>query len=123
MLNQAHRFLEPLPEGCPPPHAVAIDQPIVVYRLVGTDPPTMCDFRSHRCKFPNKRFRDECTASGLSVFTMPNGARKNLRRSGSEVWEFVLNAGDGYIMRDENSSHCTWWPFDSWSGLNSGQAV
>ena len=122
--HQPGVFLETLPSDCPPQAAEGIDRPMVVYRLVTSDPPTMEDFRSKNDKNPNNPFvADKCKASGLSVFEKKSDVKKKMRRRDSKIWRFTLQNGDGIIIRDKKSSHCTWWPYANWNKLRDGQVV
>ncbi len=120
-------FREPLPEGCPPSEADEITQARVVFRLVHTDLPTGCDFRSKRSERPNDQFGvSECQALGLSVFSQVNDARKQLKipaLKGMLICQVTLVKGAGYLMKTGRRSHFTWWPLSDFDVLNNCQMV
>ena len=109
-------FREPLPDHCPPEGAEEISKPSQVYRLVRTDPPTECDFRSQREENPNRQFRDitECQVRGVSVFTDRKDAEERASRlprfRGYFICRVHLEEGAGYIQKTGQGSHHTWWP-------------
>lgn len=109
-------FRELLPAGdCPPADAEEIVEPIEVYRLVRTDPPTDADFRSQRCEHPRTKYRGvtECRARGVSVYTDSADAAGKLalpQFKGRMVCRVTLDAGAGWIEPFGRDSHHTWWP-------------
>ena len=110
-------YLEPLPEECPPDRSDEIDEPLVVYRFVETDPPTESDFASQRALRPNKAFDGvtECIARGLSVCTdlqRSIGKRKRMRNlRGKLICRVTLRQGAGRIEQtSKDPAHYTWWP-------------
>lgn len=107
-------YLEPLPEGCPPLEAAAIESPLAVFRLVKANPPTAQDFRSQRALKPGARFSvSECQARGLSVFTEKRDCANLLKLAhmrGGMIARVQLEAGAGRIQQTNTPSHHTWWP-------------
>ena len=113
------RYYERLPPDCPPQDAVEITEPIKLYRLVKTLPPRVEDFESYRTLRPNDHFgRDECKASGLSVYTRRSSAENQLRRPnfrGCHVCELDLGSGAGKLQRSGGrGAHRTWWPYSGY---------
>ena len=121
--HSSRRFLECLPEGCPPPDADEIKDVKVVYRLVRTDPPTDSDFRSQRAENPDKRFNtSECRARGLSVFSRIKDAENVLKlptRRKMRICQVTLVNGAGFIQKTGRGSHFTWWPLADFDILSS----
>ena len=73
-------WAEDLPEGCPPPDAIAPGSEIF-FRAVLTFPPTEIDFQSQRKQQPNKYYSNECEARALSMFSTLEGC-KQLKKYG-----------------------------------------
>ena len=121
-------YREPLPEDCPPPQAVEIDGPRIVYRLVENDPPADADFSSWRALNPASptRTASECQSRGVSVYSRPRDVRKMIERSGAaEAWvcEVALDRGAGRIQKTGGRSHYTWWPLADFDILARCQVV
>ena len=101
----------------PPATAAEIVQRRQVYRLVSTAQPTDADFMSVRAKNPDLRFRPaskECRARGLSAH-ISRASAEHYRKSTSKLAEYriclvQLEPGAGYIQRNGEKEHCTWWP-------------
>ena len=125
------KYLEPLPDGCPPDDAEEIVEPRIVYRLVRSAPPSRDDFRSLRSLNPGLVYEDadtECRANGVSVFIDLEFAhrrrreRRNLR--GMLICEVVLDKGAGRIQQPNlKSAHCTWWPLADYDILANCQVI
>ncbi len=115
-------YREPLLDDCPPDDAEEIDAPRIVYRLARNNPPTDDDFRSQRAEKPTARFNvSECRARGVSVFTNLRDAERQTRRLTQCL--ITLTAGAGRILKTGDSSHHTWWPYDSYDILVNCQMV
>ena len=109
------RYLEPLPEGCPPDEADEITTERLVFRLVRTHPATLDDFRSQRAEKPDAVFKGitECQARGLSVHTERRDCTKLLklpRLRTMIVATLRLVAPAGRLQKTFQPSHHTWWP-------------
>lgn len=110
-------FREELNADCPPATAAEIVQRLQVYRLVSTAQPTDADFMSVRAQNPDLRFRPaskECRARGLSAH-ISRASAEHYRKSTSKLAEYriclvQLEPGAGYIQRNGEKEHCTWWP-------------
>lgn len=122
------KYRESLPADCPPAEADEVDEVVDVYRLVRTLPPTDSDFRSQRAEHPERAFTNvsECQATGVSVFTSAQEARKKLasvRFRGMHVCRVRLRNGAGRILKTGGGSHHTWWPFAEFDILHECAAV
>ena len=108
------QYHEQLPPNCPPLDAVEITEPTKLYRLVETLPPSAKDFKSYRALRPDDDFgKEECKASGLSVYTRRSSAenrRRSANFSGYHVCELDLGSGAGKLQRG-GGAHRTWWPY------------
>ena len=115
------RYLEELPPECPPSEAKLIETPIKVFRLVKTNPPTTDDFKSQLLLQPRRKFKDECIARGLSVWSSREKC-KNVRRlpvyKNSFLCKVSLDSGAGHIKWNGDSFHHTWWPFATYNIIN-----
>lgn len=65
----AHFFMENLPHRCPPGNASIVKNRVRVYQLVKNNPPQNSDFLSAKKLQPNRRFKNDCLALGVSVWT------------------------------------------------------
>ena len=119
-------YHEPLPPDCPPEDAVEISEPITMYRLVKTLPPTVEDFRSYRSLRPTDDFSNNlCKASGLSVYSTHASAERQLRRpvfARYHVCKLRLNTGAGKIQKTGGTHH-TWWPYSGYLVSTDAGAV
>jgi hypothetical protein len=109
------------PSECPPTDAE--DASVEVFRIVSSDPPAACDFKSFAQTNP-KKHGGKCKPSGLSVFTGLGDALKYLRRVQGEVQgdarrtliaRALLSPEAGKIQHTPSSlhnSHHTWWAPD-----------
>lgn len=102
------------PEDCPPIAAKDADGE-EVYRLVDQNPPSDLDFISHRLRYPNREFRDECKACGLSIFTKLEDSI-TLRKRLPALRDTLIAMGNlpndaGKILPTPwmGNSHHTWW--------------
>ena len=121
-------YREPLPADCPPPDAVEIVEPRIVYRFVRNNPPTFDDFRSQRAINPRGRWSvSECQARGVSVFMnldSANEVRQEVENlHGTLICEVVLDEGAGRIRSAGSRSHCTWWPLADYDILAKCRVV
>ena len=119
-----------MPPGCPPDKAEEIVEPRIVYRLVGSNPPSLDDFRSQRAINPGFEYEDpdtECRANGVSVFVSleivnrRRRRRRNLR--GLLICEVVLSRGAGRILKSGSEAHYTWWPLAEYDILANCQVI
>ena len=113
--NRPMSYREPLPHGCPPDAAKEINEPLLVFRLVKTNPATDDDFKSQQAQYPTRQFDgvSECQARGLSVYTDQEDAERQLKLArfrGYYLCGVRLEAGAGSIQKTGNRSHHTWWP-------------
>ena len=72
-------FRENLPNDCPPPEAVEVDEPTPFFRLIDRFPPTDSNFDSVWKIQPGRRpnlGKDECKAKGLSIYSSPAAAQE-----------------------------------------------
>ena len=116
-------FREPLPRNCPPNDAALIEDPLEVFRIVQSNPPTESDFKSQRDLKPDQRFPvPECTARGLSVFENPESCAKHLKLpkfKRSFLCRVSLTEGAGFIKpTGRDPAHRTWWPFATYDVLS-----
>ena len=120
-------FREPLPNECPPDDAGEISDTLIVYRLVKKETLTDNDFASERELRPTHTFNaDECHARGVSVFTRHEDlARitKMRRHREKRICLVMLGQGAGYIQRNGQDSHHTWWPLAKYDILGSSKVL
>ena len=124
-------YRERLPTGCPPDKAKEIVEPRIVYRLVGSNPPSLDDFRSLRSLNPGLKYPDEfieCLANGVSVYIdieAADGVRQDVDKlSDTLICRVVLDKGAGRILQpNPKSSHCTWWPLAEYDILANCQVI
>ena len=119
------QYSESLPCGCPPDSAEDILEPLNVFRLVRTNPPTENDFRSQRWEKPDQTFAgiSECQARGLSVHLDKHdsaNARKFPTLRDRLICRLSLGPGAGRIQQTGRPSHHTWWPFADYDVLSRG---
>lgn len=104
------------PNNCPPVDAEPATG--VVFRLTRGDIPLHEDFLSHRERFRDRDFENECEACGLSVYRDASDARraiaiaKGFRKK--RIAQGEINPDMGKIKhtpRDNEygASHLTWW--------------
>lgn len=113
--TKSMRFSMELPENCPP--SLSIPTSGEVFRIVGNDPPTESDFRTHRELYPKKKVSNECNACGLSVYRDKSDIRRMIRRipSRRKHTQLIalgnLNENMGMIVHNScnGDSHHTWW--------------
>ena len=90
-------------------------EPLVVFRLVRTDPPMESDFRSQRSQKPGQVFGGitECQARGLSAHLARHDSEQALKLPslrGRLICRLLLGPGAGWIQQTGRPSHHTWWP-------------
>jgi hypothetical protein len=106
-------FADRLPAGCPPPNAQAVDRDIVAYRIIDTPPPKASDFISHWNMNPGKRYRDECIARSLSIFSTLEECRAvmegSLKFKNKGICRIKLAPGAGMILQNHQTGHISWW--------------
>ena len=130
-MGDALEYRERLPDDCPPPDAVEIVAPLIVYRLVESNPPTLGDFDSLRALKPGNPYKDpdtECRANGVSVYIDPEFAdevRQSVPKLNKTlICEVVLDKGAGRIkLTNPKKSHCAWWPFAEYDILANCQVI
>lgn len=106
-------YREPLPPDCPPGDAAAVGAARIFYRLVWNDPPADSDFWSFRALMPERNFRDECRARGLSVFADRKAAEELQATKGwqgSLICQVTILPNAGPIKKTGKNDHYTWWP-------------
>ena len=114
------RWLENLPENCPPEDAY-VPSEFVCYRIVSNNPVDDSDFYSHRELYPSKRFPvSECKARAASVMKNVDDANVLIKlphfKTEYRIVRVCLNPGAGVVkhtpsMRSRLSfqSHHSWW--------------
>lgn len=121
-------YLEPLPAGCPPNDSLYIDEELQVYRFLEATTPTHHDFTSHWVRFPQRKYRDECTARAISVFDsldegrMTKGATLVMRQKTASI--VTLRSGAGRISPPApRDSHRDLWLFKDYPVLECCQVI
>jgi hypothetical protein len=111
------RFRSHLPNDCPPEDAKGTIG--VVYRMIDGDTPESKDFLSFRELNPTKSYPSDCIASGLSVYTQPEGIRQLRSRvprfRKMKVAQGNLQPEHGKMKNTPSNlhlSHHTWWIAD-----------
>lgn len=100
---------------CPPNDVFYGDGKKEYYRIVKADPPTPVCFYSHRKKYPDKQFSDECEARSLSIsdsiphlmnsfYRTPAGKKK-----ARLVAVLKLKRADGCLKQAGAFYHHSWW--------------
>lgn len=101
------------PPQCPPSEAT--DASAEVFRFVSSNPPSASDFKSWAETRP-KKWRGNCEASGLSVFTVKSDALQLVRRvrGMSALASANLSPETGKLKHTprNGNSHHTWWAPD-----------
>lgn len=105
-----------LPDDCPPDDAYPTNER--VYRLADKADVDEQDFLSYRELYPDRQWEgvSDCVASGISVYTDPEGIRQLQRRVKSmrrkQVISGVLTPNHGKMKHtpsETHPSHHTWW--------------
>ena len=130
-MGNALEYLEPLPDGCPPDSAVEIVEPRIVYRLVGSNPPTLDDFKSLRSLNPGNPYKNpntECLANGVPVYIdieFADEVRQGVTKLNKKlICADVLDKGAGHILlTNPETTHCTWWPLPEYDIIANCQVV
>jgi hypothetical protein len=106
-------WVEPLPDGCPPPDA---ERPNYTefYRLVKTIPAEDDDFVSFRERNPDRPLKyDECIERSCSLFNtyqQCNRRRKSRIHRAKKIVRIMLTPESGLILRTLNQrGHHSWW--------------
>lgn len=103
-------------ETCPPDNAILPDGKKDFFRIVKSNPVTSECFISHRSRFPEKEFPDECKARAISLsdsieslingfFKAPAGKKKKEKLVGV----VTLKESDGLILQTGAPGHHSWW--------------
>ena len=112
-------YREDLPENCPPPEAVEVDEPTIFFRLVDQFPPHESDFDSVWRNQPERRQRldDECTAKGVSIFDSSVAAEEQTKKKTLKdkvPCQVTVTPGSGPIKQGRHH-HFTWWPLNDYN--------
>lgn len=105
-------WFEELPDDCPPKSA---EKPNSDYfRLVANNPANENDFKSHRARWPKRKFNTtECRARSLSVFSDISGAedlKKLPRHKSKTIVKLSLTQEMGLVEQTgRNKLHHSWW--------------
>ena len=120
VMEGSGKYLEQLPEGCPPSDAFAPQTGQIIFRLVYGSPPTAEDFRSYRSLHPDRKPKgkgkpkvDECQMCGLSVYTEQadlEEKKKLPRLRKMSVCLVILKSQSGLLKQTGRLSHHTRWP-------------
>lgn len=102
------------PPQCPP--SKAKDACGEVFRVVSSQPPSVNDFECYAQMCP-ERWKSNCEASGLSVFTTKSDALRLMRRVpalGNLIASGNLSPEAGKLIHTprHGNSHHTWWAPD-----------
>lgn len=103
------------PPGCPPSDAVPAEG--TVFRLIAGQAAQEVDAQPHRLRFPEKKYRDECQACGLSVYREAEDLQRLKRRVPAHAEKLIariaLEPGMGFLQptprKAAPDSHHTWW--------------
>jgi hypothetical protein len=121
-MNTKSRFVEPVPENCPPNGAVEPNE-LTVFRLINGNQPQQRDFDPHVKVYPDKYQKNNCRAHSLSVFTN----RDSLTRlfdlpvhKNKRVGRIVLIQQSGVIMQSGNDeTHLSWWRYHGFDAVSA----
>lgn len=116
------------PQDCPPKDA--IKPSMKVFRLAVNATPTREEFDPHIITRKKRYWKDDCIASGLSVYTEQTDACllvkriPKLRKQYNYIASATLNETDGLIKHTpgEEESHHTWWMCEEsnvWQDFNN----
>ena len=99
---------------CPPQDAVFGDGETTYFRVVKTNPVVETCFHSHRRKFPEKPYPDECDARSLSVAKSLEGLSGYFRSPAFKkkialIGVVTLSPMDGRVKQTGASYHYSWW--------------
>lgn len=109
----AHFFMENLPHRCPPGNASIVKNRVRAYRLVKNNPPQNSDFLSAKKLQPNRRFKNDCLALGVSVWTDASKCTSMLllpSHRDEKLCKVILNKNSGFILVNYETSYISWWP-------------
>ena len=123
-MEQAARYREELPDGCPPPEAKPLTATRLLFRLVSRYPPTEQDFDSVWKEQPERRIRlDPCQGRGLSLFDTAAAAQRRtsyLTLRDKIVCAINVTPDAGPLLMT-GRHHYTWWPLDGYDILAHAQ--
>lgn len=100
---------------CPHADAVIPDGKTEYYRVLKSNPATSECFISHRLKFPEREFDDECEARSVSLSNSLEGLINGYfriqanKKKQKHIGAIVLTAKDGLIKQTGFKSHYSWW--------------
>jgi hypothetical protein len=118
MKNVEITFFEDLVvEGqvCPPADAAFPNGEKEYFRVLNSSSQIADNFDSHRKKFPNKVFGDECVARSLSLSDSVDGLINGFfklpanKKKARKLGLIVLLPKDGLIKQTGNDFHYSWW--------------
>ena len=118
MAESSVKYFESLEiEGqvCPPEDAVQPDGKKEYYRVLKSNPPTSDCFISHRIKFPEREFDDECEARSVSLSDSLDGLINGYfrmqanKKKARNIGAIVLTPNDGVIKQTGFKTHYSWW--------------
>lgn len=106
---------------CPPDDAFPPDGKKEYLRVVKNNPITSESFISHRVKFPEKEFDDECEARSVSLSDSIDGLINGYfkiqanKKKARYIGVIVLAPKDGVIKQTGSRSHYSWWRSQAFS--------
>lgn len=118
MNNKEQVYFEDLAiEGqvCPHDDAVVPDGVKTYYRVLKNNPATSECFISHRVKFPEKEFDDECEARSVSLSDSLEGLINGYfkvqanKKKARNIGVLTLLPTDGVVKQTGHKSHHSWW--------------
>lgn len=119
------KYLEDLPELCPP--AKAIDIGIQAFRVIPLKDPTLNDFKSHAArKKPVPPGVDPCRWASCSLCVTKEqainlaGKLPKLRGQGLHIVKVKIQQGSGKSVINRRKTHIDFWPF---AGFNPLKAI
>ncbi len=104
------------PPNCPCPDSHTVD--CEVYRFIKGEEPTPEDFKSHRERFPTKKYsQPECVVCGLSIYLEVGDVKRVQDRIPAFKNKHLVkgNICDSHgvvkntVLTCSESSHHTWW--------------
>ena len=119
-------YMNELPPRCPPAHAIRIRKGIIAYRLVSSNPPSQSDFESVKKKQPDRKFKDDCSASSISVWAEPQkclDVKLLPTHKNEKLCKVSICKNSGKIVVDKESKHIDWWPFANYNILSGCEVV
>lgn len=122
----AHFFMENLPHRCPPGNASIVKNRVRAYRLVKNNPPQNSDFLSAKKLQPNRRFKNDCLALGVSVWTDASKCTSMLllpSHRDEKLCKVIIERRSGFVLVDNRTKHVNWWPFSRCNILRSCEVI